>query len=88
MLIVEVLSESTKDYDRGEKFESYRTLSSLQEYLTVAQEKVHVEHYTRQPYGKWLLAEFNDASASIFLPSLEIEIPISSIYEKVDFGVS
>src|ERR1017187_5873973 len=52
-LIVEVLSESTEQYDRGRKFEHYRPLESLAEYLLVSSERVSVERYTRQPDGSW-----------------------------------
>ena len=48
-LIVEVLSQSTKDSDRGEKFEQYRTLESLREYILIAQNRCHVEQFVRQP---------------------------------------
>ena len=48
VLVIEVLSEFTKDYDRGEKFESYRAISSLMEYVTVSQEKKYVEISARQ----------------------------------------
>ena len=53
-LIVEVLSRSTEDYDRGGKFEHYRSLDSLQEYLLVA---CHIVHYTREPAQTWRLSE-------------------------------
>jgi len=59
-LIVEVLSTSTGDYDRGEKFENYRTLPSLIDYLTISQQRPHVEHYTRQAENRWLLVEYAD----------------------------
>ena len=52
-VLVEVLSKSTASYDRGEKFEHYRKIKSLVEYLVVAQDKYHVEHYTRQPDDRW-----------------------------------
>ncbi len=87
-VIIEVLSESTKDYDRGQKFESYRALESLQEYLTVAQDRVHVEQYSRGQGGRWVLAEFNDPGTIISLSSIEVELPISSIYEKVDLSAT
>lgn len=84
-LIVEVLSDSTKDYDRGQKFESYRTLPSLREYLTVAQDKTHVEHYTKQPDQRWLSTEYSDPAARIRLDSIEVELLVSEVYEKVEF---
>jgi Uma2 family endonuclease len=83
-LIVEVLSESTQNYDRGEKFQHYRTLPSLREYLTVAQDAVHIEQWTRQPDGRWLLTESSDPAAELALESIGIRIPISGVYEKLE----
>lgn len=82
-LIVEVLSESTHNYDRGEKFQHYRTLPSLKEYLTAAQDAVHVEQWTRQPDGRWLLTEFDDPAAELALESIGVRIGIAGLYEKV-----
>ncbi len=84
-LIVEVLSKSTQNYDRGEKFEYYRTLASLREYLTVAQDRIHVEQHVKQPSGQWLLTEFTDKAASIVLSSLGVELPLSDVYGRVQF---
>ncbi len=84
LLIVEVLSDSTKNYDRGQKFQYYRSLPSLMEYLTVAQDEVHVEQYARQTSGQWLLTEYSDPGATVNLPSLQIELRTSDIYEKID----
>ena len=83
LLIIEVLSGSTADYDRGRKFESYRTLPSLKEYLTIAQDKVHIEQWQRQKDGRWLLTEHFDRAASITLDPIDIELPLTDIYEKV-----
>lgn len=86
VLIAEVLSESTEKYDRGAKFERYRAIPTLAEYLLVAQDRVHVELYTRQPDAAWVLREWNDAGATIDLASLECSVAISEIYAKVTFG--
>ena len=83
-LIAEVLSESTKDYDRGGKFAHYRGIPSLREYLLIAQKEHHVEHFSRQDDGRWILWESNRDEDLISLPSLDIRIPISEIYDKVD----
>ena len=83
-IIIEVLSDSTRDYDRGQKFESYRTLPSLKEYLTVAQDKVHVEQWTRQQDQRWLLTEYGDPSAMLSVESIAVELRLSDIYEKVE----
>ena len=80
-LIIEVLSKSTESYDRGKKFEMYRSLDSLLEYVLVSQLKPHVEHYIRQENGKWLFSEYMDIHSSITL--LGIEIKMSDIYENI-----
>ncbi|MEZ4668251.1 MAG: Uma2 family endonuclease [Anaerolineae bacterium] len=87
-LIVEVLSPSTKDYDRGEKFFHYRTLESFQEYLLVAQDSIHVEHYSRNPDNTWLLEETNLADATISLKAVGCTVLVADLYEKVTFEVN
>ena len=84
-LIVEVLSPSTSDYDRGRKFEHYRTLPSLKEYLTIAQDAPHVEHWTRQPENHWLLAEYGEIGQTVELASIDCVLPLREIYDKIDF---
>ena len=64
-VIFEVLSESTGDYDRGGKFVEYRKMASLQHYVLVSQDKVYVEHHTRQPNGSWLLNEIHPTHRSV-----------------------
>jgi Uma2 family endonuclease len=84
-LIAEVLSESPQNYDRGEKFERYRAILTLSEYLLVAQDRVHVELYTRQTGGEWVLREWNDSPAEIELVSLRCRLRIAEVYAKVTF---
>ena len=84
MLIVEVLSESTKDYDQGEKFEHYRTLASLSEYVPIAQDKYHIEHFVRQPDNRWLLSETNLLEDTIHLPSIACDLALAEVYDKVE----
>ena len=85
-LIIEVLSDSTKDYDRGDKFQHYRTLASLTEYVLVAQDKCHVEHYVRQPENRWLLSETNEVKDTIHLSSIECDLALAEVYDKVDLS--
>jgi Uma2 family endonuclease len=82
-LVVEVLSKSTADYDRGAKFEHYRTIPSLREVLFVAQDSVHVVHCVRQENGSWLLTETRDPEGRLTLASIEAELLVSEIYDKV-----
>ncbi len=82
-LIVEVLSESTQDYDRGGKFTQYRTIPSFAEYVLVAQDECHIEHFVKQTNGRWLLSETTQATDTIILSSIECTLLLSDIYEKV-----
>lgn len=82
--LVEVLSDSTKNYDRGEKFEHYRKIDSLREYLTIAQDKIHIEHYIREPDSRWVLTEYSNRSASLEI--LGVTYTAGAIYEEVDFA--
>ena len=85
ILIVEVLSDSTEAYDRGKKFEHYRTLNSLSEYLLVAQDSPRVEHYVRQANDKWLLTPYKDLQSAIALSSVNCTLSLIEVYDKVDF---
>ncbi len=84
-LIVEVLSPSTANYDRGGKFELYRDISSFQEYVLIHQDKVHIEHHRRDEQRRWLLTEYKDVDASLLFESVGISIPLQRIYERVDW---
>ena len=85
VVIIEVLSDSTKNYDRGQKFQHYRSLPSLREYLTVAQDTPHIEHWTRQEENRGTLAEYNELSQSIQLTSIDCLLSLAEVYDKVDF---
>ncbi len=82
-VIVEVLSKTTQDYDRGAKFEQYRTIESFAEYVLIAQEKVHVEHFVRQPDGRWILSETNRLDDCIQVESVGARLALADVYEKV-----
>ena len=82
-VIIEVLSTSTAGYDRGEKFIRYRQLESLQEYILISQDQVHVEHYLRQ--GKqWVLSEFSALEIVLPLVSIGAELSLNQIYRFVE----
>ena len=81
-LIVEVLSPSTRDYDRGDKFKSYRALSSLQEYVLIDSNRVAVEYFRRGDGRMWLYTLY-EASETLVLQSLGIEVAVDAIYEGV-----
>jgi len=84
VLIIEVLSNSTEAYDRGQKFAQYRTLESLQEYVLIAQDRVEVEVYRRQAGGQWLLITANRPEDSITLESVSCSLVLSDIYADVE----
>ncbi len=86
VVIIEVLSPSTEDFYRTEKFFAYQKLTSLREYLLVSQDKVHVEHLIRQPGGEWLKREYTQGEQVVVLESIEAGIPVSVIYEGVSFA--
>jgi Uma2 family endonuclease len=85
-IIIEVLSASTEAYDRGDKFTNYKSISSLREYLLVAQHRPHVSHFVKLDDGSWNQREFNDLDAIVKLVSLECELSLREIYEEIDFG--
>jgi Uma2 family endonuclease len=83
-LIIEVLSETTKDYDRGGKFHQYMRLPSLQEYLTVSQTEEMIDQSIRQADNSWLLRELVPANGSVRLNCLAIELEFGYVYDKVE----
>jgi Uma2 family endonuclease len=80
LLIVEVLSPSTEGYDRGKKFELYRTIGSFREYLIVHQDRRRVEHYSRQDDGSWLLREHSGTGSSVAIGTLGVHIALGDLY--------
>jgi Uma2 family endonuclease len=84
-LIVEVLSHSTESYDRGTKFQNYRSLASLTDYLLVAQGQPQVEQYARQNDNQWLLTEVTGLEGNDRLPLLGCTIALANVYDLVEF---
>jgi Uma2 family endonuclease len=85
ILIIEVLSPSTENIDRGEKLRQYSRLPSLQYYLLISQEEPLVEMYSRLD-GRWVLDFFTDLEEIISLPVLQTDLPLKVIYQKVKFS--
>ena len=84
VLLVEVLSPSTAAYDLDAKFTAYQSIPSFCEYLVIAQDRPHVIRYVRQPQG-WLRTEVNGLQNEVTLESLEVALPLSEIYARVQF---
>ncbi len=81
-LIVEVLSDATEVFDRGEKFAHYRRLPSISEYLLISQDKMRIEHFLRQG-EKWVMSEFHLEDDRAALPSIGCELLLGEVYSKV-----
>ena len=83
-LLVEVLSDSSEAYDRGKKSEQYRALTSLTDYLLVAQDRVLLEHYSRQLENRWLLTTSNRLGDSVPISPLGCALALSEVYLHVE----
>lgn len=83
-VIIEVLSPSTENYDRGKKFQSYRTIPSLQEYLLIAQDRFHIEHFVREG-ERWIFTDASTLDAVLTLGSIGCTLALRDVYEKVTF---
>jgi Uma2 family endonuclease len=84
-VLMEVLSESTEKYDRGEKFKQYRQIPSLQEYVLIAQDEALVERHVRQPDDTWVPTEFRGLAATLIFASIPVKIAMTDIYRGVVF---
>jgi Uma2 family endonuclease len=85
LLVVEVLSKSTEDYDRGRKFVHYRTIPSLKGYLLLAQNRPAAEHLAKQADGRWLISTAEGLESGIALPELGVTLRLADLYAKVVF---
>jgi Uma2 family endonuclease len=84
--IAEVLSKSTQNYDRSEKFVAYRTIPTFKEYLLVDQYRIYVEHHIKTADHQWLLSEYDDPAVTLTLNTFELQIQIAELYENTDFS--
>jgi Uma2 family endonuclease len=82
VLIIEVLSAGTEKYDRGDKFQHYQKLPSLQTYVLVSQERMLIEVFSRHE-NHWICQAFSEAEALIPLPSIGCALVLREVYEKV-----
>jgi Uma2 family endonuclease len=84
-IIVEVLSKSTKGYDREDKFQAYRTISTFQEYLLIDQTRIHVDQFSKTGKKQWTLREYDEEDEAIALVTVPFEISLQDLYNKVKF---
>ena len=85
LLIVEVLSKSTKNYDQGDKFTFYRSIPQFKEYVLVEQNQYQVMHYSKTNEGEWIFREYKSENDIVKLQHLDFEISLIDIYQDVNF---
>lgn len=84
-LIVEILSDSTSDFDQVDKFTYYKSIESFTEYILIAQHRPHVTQFIKQSDNSWLQHEFNDINDTFHINSLDCDLILTEIYENVEF---
>ncbi|NEO28335.1 MAG: Uma2 family endonuclease [Kamptonema sp. SIO4C4] len=85
LMIAEVLSQSTRSYDKDRKFKAYRSIASFQEYLLIDQYTPHVERYTKTEEQTWLFREYDGLQATVSLQGFDFTIQLADLYDKVEF---
>jgi Uma2 family endonuclease len=83
LVIIEVLSESTKNYDRGEKLKFYRGIPSLQEYVLIDQYSIHLEQYFLEAPPKWVLSEYHKLVDTLKFKKIDFQISLKDLYQRV-----
>jgi Uma2 family endonuclease len=84
-VIIELLSKSTRNYDRFEKFSLYRDIASLKEYILVDTQKIHIENYVRNADNTWQLTDYNAISDNLIITAVNISVSIADIYAGLSF---
>ena len=85
LIIIEVLSKSTENYDRGNKFLFYRSIPTFQEYILIDQYSVHIEHFYIGVDGNWILKEYDHLNDILKFTKIDFQIPLKDIYSQVEF---
>ena len=86
LVLIEILSDSTEGYDRGEKFKNYRSIDSVREYVLVTQDRPAIEKYIRHGDGFWMLSDATGLDATITLESIDCTLKLADVYDKVKFS--
>ncbi len=87
LIIVEVLSKSTRDYDRTDKFRFYRSLPTFQEYILIEQSVYYIEQFSKQANGEWIFKTYESGSDILNFCSVDFSISLTDIYQRVDFDL-
>ncbi|MER3478066.1 MAG: hypothetical protein C4287_18380, partial [Leptolyngbya sp. ERB_1_2] len=82
-VIVEVLSESTEEFDRGNKFNLYQSIPTFQEYLLIDQNQIAIDHFFKTAPKHWEIDQFDDQDMEVKLRSIDVTLAIAEIYDKV-----
>jgi len=86
LMIAEVLSKSTKSYDKDEKFEAYRSISTFQEYLLIDQYQQQVQQYSKVGEQRWLFCEYTNPESKLVLSSVPVEMLLGDLYEGLELN--
>jgi Uma2 family endonuclease len=84
-IIIEILSKSTRNYDKGDKFGAYRTIPEFREYILIDQYQMQIEHYFKIEPRKWTFQEYDESNRNLIFSSLSFEISLTDLYDKVEF---
>ena len=79
-ILIEILSPSTKDYDRGGKFRLYRDIPSLKEYILIDAESISIEAFRINANGHWELEEYRSIDNTLHIKTVEVSMPLGEIY--------
>lgn len=85
ILLIEVLSRSTEDYDKNDKFFTYQNIESFREYVLISQHKPVVQRYVRQPDGNWVIKATIGLNSKVYFESVDVELSLKDIYDLVEF---
>lgn len=85
VVIAEVLSPSTQNYDQGDKFTYYRSIPEMEEYILIFQQRYHLMQYVKTDAG-WLLSEYEEKDSVIKIAAVDLELELGDLYTGVDFN--
>ncbi len=85
VVIIEVLSPSTRRYDQSDKFLLYRSIETFKDYILIDSEKIHVQHFRKTEQLEWILHEYFDLKDEVYLASIQETLTLSDIYENIVF---
>ena len=87
-VIIEILSASTRNYDKGQKFDLYRDIESLREYILIDSEQIKVDKFYRNEDNSWLLTEYKTIESSFLVTTVDVKLLLADIYFDVKFSES